>query len=240
MAMWVGAVMENPPHAPMSHMFHVLGADAFLLVNKHGRRFFNEDTDTESLANQTYEQGGAWVVFDDSWDEDVAHMGPGFKRVFRVTEKTRKEFQDLASGGGPWGQSILKANTIDELAAKMKVPPAAFKATIGRYNELVKLKKDLDYGKRADRLTAIDKPPYYAEWTPKPAMSLVVLGGLLANERLQAVDKDGQAIPGLYLAGNTVGRRFKSGYPLICPGLSHSLAFTHGYLAGEFAVQAKD
>jgi len=242
MAMWIGAVMENPPHAPMSHMFHVMGTDAFLLVNKHGRRFYNEDADTESMANQTFEQGGAWVVFDDSWEEDVTRMGPGFKRVFRVTDKSRKEFLDLAAGvkSGPWGRSILKGSTIADLAAQMKVPPDAFAATISRYNELARLKKDLDYGKRADRLTAIDKPPFYAEWTDKPAMSLVVLGGLLANARLQALDKEGQVIAGLYLAGNTVGRRFKSGYPLICPGISHSMAFTHGYLAGEFAAAAKD
>jgi fumarate reductase flavoprotein subunit len=121
----------------------------------------------------------------------------------------------------------------------MKVPVETFKATIARYNELVRLKKDLDFGKRPDRLTAVDKPPYYAGWTAKPAMSLVVLGGLLVNEELQAVDKDAQPIPGLYLAGNTVGRRFKSGYPVYCPGLSHSMAFTHGYLAGKFAAGAK-
>lgn len=239
MAMWVGAVMENPPHAPMSHLFHVLGTDAFLMVNRFGKRFYNEDSDTESMANQIYEQGGAWVVFDDSWEEDIVHMGPGFKRVFRMTEKVRQEFRDVLAGksGGPWRRQVLRADTIEELASKMKVPVETFKATIARYNELAKLKKDPDYGKRADRLTAVDKPPFYAEWIPKPSMSLVVLGGLLVNEQLQALDKDGLPIPGLYLAGNTVGRRFKSGYPLVCPGLSHSMAFTHGYLAGKFAAE---
>ncbi|HPW17865.1 MAG TPA: FAD-dependent oxidoreductase [Candidatus Aminicenantes bacterium] len=238
MAMWIGAVMENPPHAPMSHMFHVMGTDAFLMVNRFGRRFYNEDSDTESMANQTYEQGGAWVVFDDSWEEDVPRMGPGFKRVFRVTDKARQEFRELVSRkpGGQWGRSIVKADTLDGLAAQMKVPAKALKATIERYNALARSGKDLDYGKRADRLTAVDKPPFYAEWTAKPAMSLVVLGGLLTDERLRALDKDGRVIPGLYLAGNTVGRRFKSGYPLICPGLSHSMAYTHGYLAGEFVT----
>ncbi len=241
MAMWIGAVMENTPHAPMTHMFHIMGGDAFLMVNKYGKRFFSEDCDTEAMANQVYEQGGAWVVFDDSWEEDVPHMGPGFKKVFRVTEYTRKEFQEIAAGksGGPFGRKLLKADTIEELASMMKVPTETFKATIARYNELAKIKEDLDYGKRPDRLTAVDKPPYYAEWTAKPSRSLVVLGGLLVNERLQAVDKDARPIPGLYLAGNTVGRRFKSGYPLTCPGISHSMALTHGYLAGKFAAEEK-
>jgi fumarate reductase flavoprotein subunit len=239
MAMWIGAVMENTPHAPMTHIFHVMGTDAFLQVNRFGKRFYNEDSDSEFMANQAYEQGGLWVVFDDSWEEDIKHMGPGFKRVFRMTDALRKEFQELASGksGGPWGKKILKADTLEELAQKMEVPVEAFKATVARYNELVKGKKDLDYGKRADRLTAIDKPPYYAEWNAKPSRCLVVLGGLLVNERLQAVDKDGEVIPGLYLGGNTVGRRFKGGYPLTCPGISHSMAFTFGYLAGKRATE---
>jgi fumarate reductase flavoprotein subunit len=234
MAMWIGAVMENGPHAPLSHMMHAMGTDAFLQVNKYGKRFFNEDSDTESMANQLYEQGGAWLVFDDSWEEDVPHMGVGFHKIFKVTDAVRKELQENVAQG-----RLLKADTIEMLAVKMKVPVETFKATIARYNELVRLKKDLDFGKRPDRVTAVDKPPYYAGWTPKPAMSLVVLGGLLVNEELQAVDKDAQPIPGLYLAGNTVGRRFKSGYPVYCPGLSHSMAFTHGYLAGKFAAGAK-
>ena len=234
MAMWIGAIMENLPHAPMSHMRHAMGTDAFLQVNKYGKRFYNEDSDPESMANQAFEQGGLWVVFDDSWPEDAPHMGAGFFKIFNVTETVRKEFQARVDKG-----TLLKADTIEELAQKMKIPVETFKATIARYNELVKLGKDLDFGKRPDRLTAIDKPPFYAGWSGKPSMSLVVLGGLLGNEKLRAIDKDGQVIPGLYLAGNTVGRRFKGGYPVICPGLSHGMAFTHGYLAGKYAAEER-
>ncbi len=44
----------------------------------------------------------------------------------------------------------------------MGVPVAAFKATVARYNELAQLKKDLDFGKRPELLTTIEKPPFYA------------------------------------------------------------------------------
>ncbi len=231
MGMWIGAVMENMPHAPMSHSWSAWGQDAWLYVNKYGERFFNEDSDPESVANQAYEQGGFWCVFDDSWTEDVGKMGMGFFKIWNATPTVKKEFDAKVQAG-----TLLKADTLDDLAAKMKVPAEALKATVARYNELVKGGKDLDFGKRADRLTAIDKPPYYAGWTAKPASALVVLGGLLVNKKLQAIDATGAVIPGLYLAGNTVGRRFKVGYPVICPGLSHSMAWTHGYLAGQFAT----
>jgi fumarate reductase flavoprotein subunit len=240
MAMWVGGQMEQPPHAPMVHNFYVLGTDAFLQVNKYGKRFFNEDADSEHLANQAWEQDGIWVVFDDSWEEDIKFMAPGFKKWFRVNDKSRQEMKDMLAGksGGQYGRKgIISANTIEELATKMKVPVESFKKTIARYNELVKLGKDLDYGKVASRMTAIDKPPYYAEWSPKPNWALVCMGGIIVNEKLQPVDKEGDAIQGLYLGGNTLGRRFKGGYPLVVPGISHSMAWTFGHLAGKYAAE---
>ena len=42
MTMQMGAVMKFAPHAPMAHMFHVMGTDAFLHVNKFEERFENE------------------------------------------------------------------------------------------------------------------------------------------------------------------------------------------------------
>jgi len=245
MAMWIGGQMEEAPMAPMVHNFYVIGSDAFLQVNKYGRRFFNEDCDTEHLANQSWEQGGIWVVFDDSWEEDIKFMGPGFKKWFRVNDKTRQEMKDMLAGksGGQYGHTgTLSAGTIEELGAKMRqttpsLDVATFKRTIARYNELAKLGKDLDYGKVASRMTAIDQPPYYAEWSPKPNWALVLLAGIIVNERLQPVDKDGDPIPGIFLAGNTVGRRFKGGYPLVVPGISHSMAWTFGHLAGKYAAE---
>lgn len=130
-----------------------------------------------------------------------------------------------------------QADTIEELATKMEVPVETFKATIARYNELCKLGKDLDFGKRADRLTPIETPPFYAG-TAVIAF-LVVLGGLNVNTKLQPLDSEWKIIPGLYLAGNTVGNRFANDYPTMCSGLSHGFAWTTGYLAGKNAMAEK-
>ena len=103
------------------------------------------------------------------------------------------------------------ANSIEELAVKMKLPVETFKATVKRYNELARSGKDLDFGKRPDRLFPIDTPPYYAG---KSGYSLLaVMGGLNINQKLQPLDKDWEAIPGIYLAGNTMGNRFAGRLP---------------------------
>ncbi len=235
MAMGVGAVMEKTPHAPLNDISHALGTDAFLLVNRLGERFCDEDLDSEAMARQAEEQHGAWIVFDASWPEDLPKMGLGFLRVYKATEKTYKNLQDRIAKG-----TVVVADSIEALAEKMKVPVDTFRKTIDRYNELAEAGCDLDFGKRPDRLTAVDTPPFYAGWTPNPDYPMLIFGGLVCNEHLQPTDVDGKPIQGLYLAGNTVGGRFKLAYPLLCPGISHGMAMTTGYLAGEFAAKLTD
>ncbi|MEJ2111579.1 MAG: FAD-binding protein, partial [Acidobacteriota bacterium] len=112
-----------------------------------------------------------------------------------------------------------------------------FKATVKRYNKLARQGKDLDFGKRPDRLSPIDRPPYYAG---RSGYSLLtVLGGLNINRKLQPLDKNWKAIPGIYLAGNTMGGRFSGDYPTMCPGLSHGMAIHFGRIAGLNAAAQK-
>ena len=223
MAMWIGAVMEPGPHAPISHGFvGSMGNAAFLQVNVRGERFQNEDVPGQSWTNAIERQPGmtAWQVFDSKYPEEVPYMGIGHGKIIEATDEVQQQVKE---------HSIV-ANTIEELAKEMKVPVETFKATVARYNELARMGKDLDFGKRADRLTTIDKPPYYAG---KGRYALLcVMGGLNVNTKLQALDNDWKVIPGLYLAGNTVGNRFAVDYPTICPGISHGMALHFGRVAG--------
>jgi fumarate reductase flavoprotein subunit len=117
----------------------------------------------------------------------------------------------------------------------MEVPVATFKATVARYNELAQNGKDLDFGKYPDRLTTIEKPLFYA--CKMTAIYLVILGGLKINTNLQVLDTEGNAIPGLYAAGNVSGSFFGNMYPTTVPGLTHSRAWTFGRLAGLNAAR---
>ena len=96
--------------------------------------------------------------------------------------------------------SLLEASSLEELAQQMEVPADALTATVERYNELVSMGEDLDFGKIPERLTAIDEPPFYAGKIP--VLLLVTLGGLDVNTQLQVLDKERNVIPGLYAAGN--------------------------------------
>ena len=112
---------------------------------------------------------------------------------------------------------------------------SSLNVTITRYNELARLGKDLDFGKRPDRLSPVDKPPYYAG---KGGFNLlVVLGGLNVNPKLQPLDKDWKVIPGLYAAGNTIGNFYSGDYSTMCPGLSHGMVIHFGRVAGLNAAK---
>jgi fumarate reductase flavoprotein subunit len=230
MAIWIGGVMEPGPHTPMIHgPAGPLLSSAFLQVNLLGERFQNEDVPIQSNVNAVERQPGrvAWQVFDSKYPEELPRHGIGLGKIIIATEKIRQEVTKAA----------LTADSIEELAAKMKLPAETFKATVKRYNKLARLGKDLDFGKRPDRLSPIDRPPYYAG---KSGYSLLtVLGGLNINRKLQPLDKNWKVIPGIYLAGNTMGGRFAGDYPTMCPGLSHGMAIHFGRTAGLNAVSQK-
>ena len=228
MAIWAGAVMEPAPHAPMSHAtVGPSGANAFLRVTTRGERYENEDVPAQSSANSLIKQPGkkVWQVFDSKWETELPIMGVGLGNFIEANDMVRQQVDELT----------VKADTLEELAKKMDVPVDTFKATVDRMNELARLGKDLDYAKRADRLTTIDTPPFYAGIIEQHI--LVVLGGLNTNTKFQPTDEDGKVIPGLYVTGNVIGNRFSVDYPTMCAGMSHGYAWTSGRLAGLSAAK---
>jgi fumarate reductase flavoprotein subunit len=230
MAVQIGAVMEPGPHAPVSHVaLGPLGNDAFLRVNTEAVRYENEDVPAQSIANSLDRQSGkkAYQVFDSKWPQEIGRMGIGLGKFYDDNEMTRERVR----------QQAIRADSIEELARKMEVPTDALKATVERYNELALKGRDLDFGKRSDRLTTVEKAPFYAGCIRQEF--LVVLGGLNTNSRLQPLDSSRRIIPGIYLAGNTVGNRFAHDYPTMCPGLTHGMAYVTGRLAGLNAAAEK-
>jgi len=227
MVMRIGGVMQSGVHAPVAHATAgPIGNAPFLRVNLEGKRYENEDVTAQSISNSLACQPGkkAWQVFDSKWEGELKRMGVGLGRFLEVHPIVRMAFET----------ETLSADTLEELAKKMDVPVKTFMATVERYNYLVSIGKDLDYAKYPERLTTIDKPPFYTGLSKREF--LVVLGGLNTNIRLQPLDADRKVIPGLYLAGNMVGNRFAVDYPVMCAGLSHGLAYVTGRLAGQYAA----
>ncbi len=241
MGMWIGAAMDEFPHAPMYFDFAVPGApilaDAlmrqpWLNVNERGLRYHNEELPYSYLCNAQRQQPGnaRWAVWDAKWPEEA----PSFKVV--ACKDMRTNFHNPENVKQYIEKGFIRsAETLEELAQKIEVPQDAFLATVARYNELAKKGVDEDYGKRAACLTTVEKPTFYA--APLGTALLVTLGGLKINEQLQVLDEEQNVIPGLYAAGNASGNYYANDYCVNLPGNSHGRAFTFGYLAGKNVVE---
>jgi len=241
MAMWAGAVMEPGPHVPMMHVTPYPLGVAFLNVNIKGERFQNEDVPGYAYSNAVLHQPGrtGWQVFDSKYPEELPKMGIGLGKFNSVTDDIKEypEMQYTLTREFVEKETV-QADTIEELAEKMMVPADSLHATVTRYNELARLGKDFDFGKRADRLTTIDHPPYFAGKDKGLNGYLCILGGINVNDGMQALDKNFEPIPGLYLAGNTMGNRFGCDYPTMVPGISHGMCLHFGRTAGANAAKS--
>lgn len=251
MAMWAGAAMEDGPLAPMTHSLgtNSIGIDPYLMVNQDGYRFANEDVGAQELQNAIKRQKGgvSYQIFDSKWPEQLAAMPQGFGGVthyvpddqydqyahainhFAAGYASDRYFQNEIESG-----LIIQGDSIDDLAKAANIPADTLKATVDRYNELAHTGRDSDFSKVSSRLFPIENPPYYIVPFGDSGM-LVLIGGINCDVDLHALDDTHEPIPGLYVAGNTMGGRFLVDYPVTVAGASHSMAMSFGRLAGRNA-----
>lgn len=259
MGMWIGAKMEDGPHAPMTHhLGGPLGMDAFLLVDIYGNRFMNEDVGGQPFQNQLSRlpKKTAWQIFDSKWKDQIKHMDTGHGNVNWYVESGSEvpngsygknayiSEEDNEDGNTPGFTSYFEgdaavgvtADSIAELAKLMEIDEATLTATIERYNELAAAGNDEDFGKRADRLFPVEEGPFYA-YPLTDTVILVNMGGLQTDVDFNVMDTEDELIEGLYAVGNAQGGRFLVDYPLPAPGISHGMAITHGMLVGRILAQ---
>ena len=239
-AFWMQSVLEMKP-ARGAKPNYMLGSDerarpGAILVNRAGKRFVNEaanyhamgkalhafDAGTHSYANLPY-----WLIIDQRYKNKY----PAFSSL----------------PGSPAPSYMMQADTLEELAQKAGIDPAGLKATVERFNGMVRNGHDDDFN-RGDNtydnyymwgdtdfeppyrtLGLIDQGPYYA--VKMEAGALGTSGGPKTNADAQVVDWEGNPIQGLYAAGNVMsavlGDVYGGAGGTLGPGL------TFGYIAGR-------
>ncbi len=240
MGLWAGGAFEEGPFPVLYHpQGYSLANYCFLFVDRHGRRFMNEDNNIQAkdVAIRRIGQDFAWSILDGGWAEKIPaslEYGGGIfwgidhapgESGFSV-EMTKLYFE-LARKSG----SFAEADSPEALAEQIGVPAEAFAETLREYNEMCCAGKDRQFGKRKELLMPLDKPPYLAIKFG-PAV-LAVAGGLRVDGNCAVLDAEGEPVPGLYAIGNTMGGRYGVDYPMVIPGTSHGTALTYGWMLGE-------
>ena len=241
-AIWIGGAMQrSEPHAAVMHLDFGAASYGFLHVNWEGKRFKNEDVNTQSksVTKALQTQKEAWTIYDANGLKAVkqqmdAGLGGGLQWG-QLTQPVGGEYnleaQEIVLQGEIESGLTQTADTLEELAGKMGVPAENFVATVERYNELCDLGKDLDFGKRPEVMAKVVEPPFYAG--KLEADLLTMCGGLRTDLETHVLDANDQPIEGLYVCGSAAGDFFGAGdYPTYVPGIGHGRCVTFGRMAG--------
>ena len=158
-----------------------LRGDGAILVNTEGKRFYDEVStrDKVSAAIIAQPEKSAWLIVDQSMVDKSAVIAGYIKSGYTVT-----------------------GATYEELAKAMGVDEATFTSTMNTWNQAVEAKSDAEFGRTsfANPLTAA---PYYAiKITPAVHHTM---GGIVINPKAEVLNEKGEAIPGLFAAGEVTG-----------------------------------
>ena len=147
--------------------------------------------------------------------------------------------------GGPMtAAEYIADDTLEGLADQLGFEGAAkeaFLAQIEEYNQYCEDGADQQFGRDAQVLFPVKQAPFYAvKFEPQLGETMVTMGGILTDGEQNAVDKNYEPIPGLYVSGNDCGRRFGIEYVTPIPGCSLGMAITLGRECGKSVCKFLD
>jgi hypothetical protein len=208
-----------------------------IMVNRYGQRFTDEAHNYADVAKTLcsvdpvaydYRNHPAWLVFDQQFREKYAVM---------------KIMPDA-----PNPEWLSRSDTLEDLANDVGIDAEGLATTIERFNGFARDGADPDFHRGRstyDRycgdercrpnpvLGTIERPPYFA--LPVVLGALGTKGGPRTNVDGQVLHVLGDAIQGLYAAGNVMAGVTGPGYP--GSGSTISAGMTWGYVAAMHAAR---
>ncbi len=228
-AHWMKSVVQGLTAAPHA-----------ILVDQSGQRYMNESGSYMAYCKGMLERNRSvpaipsWAIMDSQYLKKymLANTMGGTKKPASWTEQGY----------------LHKGQTLEELAASIKVDQAALRATVDRFNRFVANNRDEDFhrGERAydnwlgdkfhpnPSLGPISQGPFYA--VPVLPGDVGTYGGVVTDPDARVLREDGTPIDGLYATGISTASVMGRVYP--GAGASVGPSFVWGYVAARHAVEA--
>lgn len=159
----------------------------YMFVNQEGNRFVNEYAERDTLAFAALSQTGG--IFYHIADQEM---------IPTLQNKATQEDVDKMVAAG----IMYKADTLEELAELIGCSAENLLASVEKYNSYVDAGEDPDFGKGVFG-TKIETAPFYAV-IEKPSVHHT-MGGVQINTDAQVLNENGEAIEGLFAAGEVTG-----------------------------------
>ena len=245
-ALEVGAGLRNMGSSWASPVFRIPGEErarpsiferalpGSIMVDNSGSRYLNEAASYHIVGQQmmAHHKPGehSWLIFDGKYRFKYP-AGPLMPLIPDMLHNRNIR------------KVVRKASTIEGLAEKIGIAPAALRETISGFNEDARQGVDRQFSrgratydhlfgdaavKPNPNLAPLEKPPFYA--MPIYGGDIGTNGGVATDEFAHGLDSGGRPIPGLYAIGNCAASIMGTSYPgagaTIGPGM------TFGYIAG--------
>jgi hypothetical protein len=230
-------------------------------VRADGRRFCNEFypiVEQRGVPNVYMTREPIHCVFDDDFTTYRSYYVPqhGGAEPSEATIQTLRDGMDKAYQKflGTWVEpeetgeedpmaamfappEYIADDTLEGLAGQLGLTGdavTAFVEQIGRYNQYCTAGLDEEFGRYSETLFPVEKGPFYGvSGNPGFGEIMCTCGGIITDAEQNALDKDFNPIPGLYVSGNDCGRRYGIEYITPTPGVSLSMAITLGRECGK-------
>lgn len=177
-----------------------------IVVNKRGLRFMDEGAD---FRNYTYAKYGRKIL---AQPDSIAFQ------IFdaQLRPMLRTEEYDMP------GIGVVTADTIEELARKLGVDSQPLRRTIDEFNAAIDRSIPFDPTIKDGRSSALQPPksnwaapietgPFYAY--PVTCGITFTFGGIKSDTGGRVIDREGNTIPELFVAGEMLGGLFSQNYP---------------------------
>lgn len=222
-------------------LFYERGLPHSLCVNRNGVRFVNEICSYHQFGQAMIRDQAAsganvpcWFLFD-----------ANYRRKYPLASLLPSTVAPDAKLPPDWFDNFLyRADTLEELARKIGVPPASLRETVGRFNGYADKGVDDCYGrggnfygeyfgdpshKPSRTLGRLDTAPFYA--VRIDLGDLGTKGGPKTDESARVMHTSGHPIEGLYAIGNVAGSVMGGSYP--GAGATLGSAMTFACIAAE-------
>jgi len=237
-AVWIPGSLPPGAEVPLMHP-QDLAKPYMMLVDANGERFCNEAgsyMETGERMHDVVQRTGkpSWAILDSRHRNN--YVWGKFPPLLTPSAWLEKGY-------------MVKADSLDELAAKIGVDATGLKRSAERISNFAKTGIDADFnkgGRHYDRfggdasvkpnpcLGEINRPPFYAvQMFPG---DVGTYGGLVTDEDGRVLKPNGSAVPGLYATGNCTASVTGGVYP--GAGASIAASFIFGLRAARRAVRA--
>lgn len=217
-----GLMMAEAVNAMTSDVFSAIGyfttpvsLSPNVYVNKQGQRFLDETIFYGLKAEALIKNDGiAYDIFDQTFVNSLSEANQ--TAVAQAVEKG----------------TIVKGDSLTDLAHKLDIPADALEATISEFNANTKAGFDPHYYRDATTMRTVENGPFYG--MPVQLAHLGSIGGIVTNIDAQVLNVNGEVVPGLYAAGSVTGGFLGEVYP--GSGSAISMVVTMGRVAGMNAA----